>query len=104
MSQHVLALQTGEQVLAGYDRRLGEYFYSVFASEEDDAPRIESRAGSGPRTIEALRAQLGLHVPNVPGEMYESIRLDALNNVGNRLVKWTINGSLISDSFLGKAA
>ncbi len=96
MSQHIFEAADGQIVLAGYDRQCGEYFFSIFANDEAEIPSSESR--TAPQTITDLRKGVDGLVAGVPAAMYDSIREDAINNVGNRLVKWASDGSIISDS------
>lgn len=96
MSQHVFEAEDGQIVLAGYDRPCGEYFYTVFASNDIEGPTAESI--NGPREIQELREQVDALVCGVPDAMYESIRQDAIENVGNRVVRWNADGSIHSDS------
>ncbi|MDT8992745.1 hypothetical protein RQP54_17870 [Curvibacter sp. APW13] len=96
MSQHVFEAADGQIVLAGYDRMCGEYFYSVFANSDAEAPSAESR--TAPKTIDELRTNVDALVGGVPAPMFASIREDAINNMGNRVVKWAADGSIISDS------
>lgn len=96
MSQHIFEATDGQIVLAGYDRQNGEYFFSVFANDEAEQPTAESR--TAPRTVGDLRDSVAGLVADVPAAMFDSIREDAINNVGNRVVKWASDGSIISDS------
>lgn len=96
MSQHFYQANSGHVVLAGYDRQCGEYFFSIFESEEAEFPIAES-IGS-PRDVQVLRESVDDLVQGVPQPMWESIRQDAINNVGNRVVRWNADGTIQSDS------
>ncbi|BDT74146.1 hypothetical protein os4_36990 (plasmid) [Comamonadaceae bacterium OS-4] len=96
MSQHVFAAEDGQIVLAGYDRQCGEYYFTIFANNNVEEPTAES--GEGLREISQLRKELDALVSGVPGTMYESIRQDAIDNVGNRMVRWKLDGSIEIDS------
>jgi hypothetical protein len=96
MSQHVFEAEDGQIVLAGYDRQCGEYFYTIFASNDVEEPTAESV--DGPHEIAHLRKQVDALVSGVPSAMYDSIRDDAIGNVGNRVVRWSRDGTIESDS------
>lgn len=96
MSQHIFYAADGQVVLAGYDRQCGEYFFSIFADDLADTPSAESK--KGPRNIDELRASVEGLIGGVPAAMFDSIREDAINNMGNRVVRWNSDGTIQSDS------
>lgn len=96
MSQHIFVTTNGQILLAGYDRQNGELFFSLFPDEDTETPSAESRGGIV--QISDLQQSIEALVPAVPAAMFESIRQDAINNVGNRVVKWSPEGTILSDS------
>lgn len=101
MSQHQLTTTQGTVLLAGFDRRLGEFFFSLFASQNAEKPVYSTEPLVDPinvNDLDSVADKIRSLVPDVPGQIFDSIRSDALNNVGNRVVVWNQDGTIQSDN------
>lgn len=100
MSQHTYSSPSGQVLIAGFDRICGEFFFSVFQNAQADGPISTSilEQSLDVYSIEAVKQQALIGVPDAPKSMWESIRQDAMNNVGNRCVQWNPDGTIKFDS------
>ena len=101
MSQHSFACpNTGHALLAGYDRLLGEYFFTVFdnQAEESVIAASISEIGLDTQDLNKVQTRVLQLVPTAPAKMFESIQDDCINNVGNRVVSWMPDGSVQYDT------
>ena len=100
MSQHTFT--AGNLILlAGYDHMDGEFFYSVFdeaSRSEDPIHSSLSDRDTEMTEVDAVRAKVESLMPGVPAAVWDSIRSDALCNVGNRQVRWNADGTIKFDS------
>ena len=95
MSQH-LATATLDgrlvEIVAGFDRRLGDYFLQVIDERNDmlytslQEPLLD---WTDIATLRVKVADLGLQLPT---QLLDEVEADGLRRAGNRIVRHTVNG------------
>ena len=95
MSQH-LATATLDgrpvEIVAGFDRRLGDYFLQVINERNDmlytslQEPLLD---WTDIATLRVKVADLGLQLPT---QLLDEVEADGLRRAGNRIVRHTVNG------------
>lgn len=101
MSQHNFEAPNGLALLAGFDRIEGEFFFFVFDYQRDDDRPVHSSMNDSSvnaQDIQSIKQRVAELVPAVPEPMWESIRQDAIGNVGNRSVNWNLDGTIKCDT------
>jgi hypothetical protein len=97
MSRHFSPARTARNkaacVIAGYDRRLGEFFLQVFCGTK---PLIHKMNFShqGFRTAQHLCDALFAQGISVVESLVQELRNDGANNVGNRIVEHSFDAPL----------
>lgn len=99
MSQH-LATATLDgrpvEIVAGFDRRLGDYFLQVVDERNDmlytslQEPLLDWTEIA---TLRVKVADLGLQLPT---QLLDEVGADGLRRAGNRIVRHTANGQLMT--------
>lgn len=99
MSQH-LATATLDghpvEIVAGFDRRLGDYFLQVIDERNDilytslQEPQLD---WADIATLRTKVAELGLHVP---AKLVDEVEGDGLRRAGNRIVRHLADGSPVT--------
>lgn len=108
MSQHVFETVCGEEsvlVMMGWDRPLHGFFLEVSSldSEDDELyshmldPDLVSCNGMS-ENIEYFVEKLRFMEISVPDLMIQEVLSDALDNVGNRMVRYAADGTIQADT------
>ena len=95
MSQHLATATLDEhpvEIVAGFDRRLGDYFLQVIDERNDmlytslQEPLLD---WTDIATLRAKVAELGLQLP---AQMVDEVETDGLRRAGNRIVRHLADG------------
>lgn len=90
MSQHKYQATAQVEVLMGYDRALDYVFCVVYCGHEPIYSNLtDNAAGTACKDVEYYRpilAHMGIHVPE---RMFEEVKADQRNRVGNKVVEHT---------------
>lgn len=95
MSQHLATASLNGrtvEIVAGFDRRLGDYFLQVIDERNDMLYTSLQEPLFDWTDIATLRvkvADLGLQLPT---QLLDEVEADGLRRAGNRIVRHTVNG------------
>jgi hypothetical protein len=99
MSQH-LATATLDgrpvEIVAGFDRRLGDYFLQVFDEENDMLYMSLQEPLLDWTDIATLRAKVAELSLQLPAQLIDEVESDGLQRAGNRVVRHPANGPPIT--------
>lgn len=101
MSQHIFRARNGNVLTLGYDRMMGEFFYSIHPFDGAEEPTHSSITdlATNMRSIDAVQLHVDPLVPEVPTGLWKEVNEDAVNDVGSRIVHWSETGQIKFDSF-----
>lgn len=100
MSQHIFNAKDGQMLVAGYDRILKDFYFTLYATEGDFPDKVKETCLDGTvdsKDLNSIRVRVEALLPGVPASFWDCIRSDAKQQVGNRVVLWNPDGSIARD-------